>query len=111
MNRALAKLSALALVALILTPFTAPFQTFELGVPESHHRGILDVAATLTSDDEAGSVITQAIAFGRWKLVLLADAHLGAKISSVLSTTVAAPRRPFAAPRDSSGFLSTALRL
>jgi len=108
--RALAKLSALALMALILSPFTAPFQTFELG-PQDHHGRTGDAVATCASDDEAGSIVTQPVTFGRWKLVRLADPSLGAKTGAAFAPSVAAPHVPCTAPRASSRSLSAVLRL
>jgi hypothetical protein len=106
----LARLSAVVLVALILSPFTAPFQTFELG-PQDHHGRTGDAVATCASDDEAASIVTQPITFSRWKLVRLADPSLGAKIGSALAPRVAAPRVLSEAPRASSRSLSAVLRL
>lgn len=110
MIRTLARLSALALVALILSPFTAPFQTFELG-PQDHHGRTGDAVATCVSDDEAGSIVTQPATFSQWKLVRLADLSTGAKAGSAIAPRAAAPRIRSTAPRASSRSLSAVLRL
>ena len=89
-TRSLAKLSALLLIALILSPFTAPFQTYGLDVLTYGSRiHDADVSAPATPDDEAGSIVTQATPFARWK-PLLEDAFLDATPSSASGASVAA---------------------
>src|SRR5665213_329002 len=88
-TRSLAKLPALLLIALILSPCTAPFQTYGLDVPAYGSRSHdVDVSAPATPD-EAGSIITQATLFARWK-PLLEGAFLDGTLSPASVASVAA---------------------
>jgi len=88
-TRSLAKLPALLLIALILSPCTAPFQTYGLDVPAYGSRSHdVDVSAPATPD-EAGSIITQATLFARWK-PLLEGAFLDGTLNPASVASVAA---------------------
>ena len=94
MNRVLAKLSALALVVLILSPFTAPFQTYGLkGFAPGREISDRTAAAACSLDqDDAGSVVTLAPQIVRFKIAL-EGAFDGTKLSVAPSATVGAHDR------------------